>query len=160
MDDQITFAASLLRQVAKAVESLTEDEKSVLASGEATLRLSVETKTRPRRVQPSIGEIDTSALHERLASCESREEAERIIKEMSLTKASLQQITKAFELPNQKDDTTSKLIERIVESTVGFRLRSQAIQGKVEPIASSKESQQGAQPEPGYLGRSDMNKIT
>jgi len=147
MDDQITFVAILLRQVAKAVESLTEDEKSALVSGEASLRVSVESKARPRRVQPPTDETDIFTLRERLVSCQTREEAERIIEELSLSKTALRQIARALELPHQKDDSVSRLVERIVESTVGFRLRSQAIQGKVEPIPATKEGQQVAQPE-------------
>lgn len=147
MEDPIAFAVTLFRQVAKVVESLTEEEKAAIVSGEASLRVNVEPKTRPRRAPQSTDGTDIVALRARLDSCQSRDDAERIIEAMSLSKAALRQITKAFELPNTKDDSVDRLVERIVESTVGFRLRSQAIQGKVE---TKKEGQQGIQPETEY----------
>lgn len=157
MEDPIAFAATLFRQCAKAVETLSEEDKAALISGEASLRVSVESKTRPRRSPQPTDDTDIIALRTRLDSCQSRDDAERIIEEMSFSKAALRQITKAFELPYTKDDSVSRLVERIVESTVGFRLRSQAIQGKGEPISTTtKEGQQAVQPDTAKGGESSI----
>jgi hypothetical protein len=149
MDDPVAVAAILLRQVAKAVEALTEEEKTSLLAGEASLRIAVESKTRHRRTPQSNEEMDVEALRERLESCRSRTDAHRIIEDMSLSKVALRQISKSFELHFTKDDTTDRLVERIVEATVGFRLRSQAIQGKAE---TTKDGDLAVQHEAGNRG--------
>lgn len=153
MDDPVAFAAILLRQAAKAVEALTEEEKASLLAGEASFRIAIESKTRPRRTQQSTGEIDVVALRARLESSRSRDEAQRILEEMSLSKVALQKITKAFELNCMKDDSVSRLVERIVDATVGFRLRSQAIQGRDE----STKGKQAIQSEIGNGGDSGLS---
>lgn len=130
MDDEIEFAASLLRVVAKDVQALNEDHRKQIKEGTARLRLVVEPRLSGKKSErSSASEIDTAAIQSQLGECKSREEAAEVLRSSGLSKANLQKLTRAMDLPYQKDDNMERLVDRIVESAVGFRLRSQAIQG-------------------------------
>lgn len=134
MDDEFEFAASLLRFIAKDVQSLTEEQRGQLREGSAKLRLVVEPRLGGKRSEKSgAAEIDTAAIQAQLEECKSRNEAAEILRGLGLSKANLQKLTRAMDLPYQKDDNMERLLDRIVESAVGFRLRSQAIQRNDSP---------------------------
>ena len=70
---------------------------------------------------------DLKDTEEQLVKIDSREQAEELLK--NFKKADLQRIAKDLDIPIQKNEDISRLREKIIESTVGFKLRSQAIQG-------------------------------
>ncbi len=130
MENEVEFTVALLRTVAKDLQALSEDERQQLNEGTARLRLVFEAKSSSKKSEKSSAtEIDTEAIQARLEKCRSREEAAALLSNGGFTKANLQKLTRAMDLPFQKDDNTQRLLDRIVESAVGFRLRSQAIQG-------------------------------
>ena len=133
MDDSLVFSSGLLRQVAKAIDALSPEERLSLLRGDAALRVIAEpiSKSRNRETKQS-DEVDVSAIRIRLDSCHTREEAAIVLDELALSKSSLLRLSKGLDLPSQRDDSVSKLIDRIIDSTVGFRLRSRAIQGRGE----------------------------
>lgn len=129
MPNEMDLIVSLLRTLTKEVESLSPDDRNAVSEGKATIRIIVEpTLTRERQSVPPPA--DYSDLIRRLEGCSSREAVEELLQNEKLTKANLLSLTRQLKLPYQKEDKLSRLRERIAESTVGFRLRSQAIQGK------------------------------
>jgi len=69
---------------------------------------------------------DLKDTEEQLVKIDSRDQAEELLK--NFKKADLQRIAKDLDIPIQKNEDISRLREKIIESTVGFKLRSQAIQ--------------------------------
>jgi len=130
MDDQIDFAVALLKLVTKELQNLTAEQKTEVLDGNAKLKLIVESKGVKRTEKSAETPIDIDALREQLENCKTRDDAKGILKSLSVSKTSLQKLTRQLELPVQRDDDIERLVVRIVESVVGFRLRSQAIQGK------------------------------
>ena len=63
-----------------------------------------------------------------LNSMQSREEAYSYISSSDLKKADLEAICKQLDLPFTKKENIKALQEKIIEGTVGYKLRSQAIQ--------------------------------
>ena len=60
----------------------------------------------------------------------SREEGAALLKEKCSTKEELTRLAKYLDLPVQKLDKIDQISERIIEATIGFRIRSAAIQGE------------------------------
>ena len=63
-----------------------------------------------------------------LNSIQSREEAYSYISSSDFKKADLEAICKQLDLPFTKKENIKALQEKIIEGTVGYKLRSQAIQ--------------------------------
>lgn len=63
-----------------------------------------------------------------LNSMQSREEAYSYFSSSDLKKADLEAICKKMDLPFTKKENIKALQEKIIEGTVGYKLRSQAIQ--------------------------------
>lgn len=75
--------------------------------------------------QTSIAASEAISL---LNSMQSREEAYSYISSRDLKKADLEAICKQLDLPFTKKENIKALQEKIIEGTVGYKLRSQAIQ--------------------------------
>jgi hypothetical protein len=58
-----------------------------------------------------------------------RETATSLLQGKGVTNDVLRSVAAAFDIPASSKDRKDMLLQRIVESTIGFRLRSQAIQG-------------------------------
>lgn len=58
-----------------------------------------------------------------------RDTALALLQKKGVTNKTLRAVASAFEIPASARDRKDLLQQRIVESTIGFRLRSQAIQG-------------------------------
>ena len=138
-DDSIDFMVGFLRQVAKDLQALTPEQRTALIDGSAKLRLLVESTSAKKEnaVAPSH---KTNELRENLEGCKSRDEARAILKGLKLPKRELQRISRELDLPVPRDDDSERLVDRIVESVVGFRLRSMAIQGKIDEPTSQKDN--------------------
>lgn len=63
-----------------------------------------------------------------LNSMRSREEAYSYMSSSDFKKADLEAICKQLDLPFTKKENIKALLEKIIEGTVGYKLRSQAIQ--------------------------------
>jgi hypothetical protein len=70
-----------------------------------------------------------SEIVDRLNATADRDAAQAVLKEPGITKATLRAVAAALGVRAVSNDTKDVLVRRIVESTVGSRLRSQAIQG-------------------------------
>lgn len=61
----------------------------------------------------------------------SREEGIAHLDDLGLSRAGLEKLARALDLPVGRSDRVDRLKERIVEATIGYRLRSGAIKGEV-----------------------------
>jgi hypothetical protein len=115
---------SLLKQFTQFISNLSGEDINDLAGGKKRLCIElVEKKQSSHSKNASIGLKDTE---EKLVKIESRDQAEELLKDFK--KADLQRIAKDLDIPIQKNEGLIRLREKIIESTVGFKLRSQAIQ--------------------------------
>ena len=123
--------ADLLRQLAKQVEVLSEADLRGIAEGDFELVLEVrvrkpqkrpsETRTAESSFEEIIGELD---------SLQSREAGVRLLEERELTKKDLELLARKVDLPVLKSDSVARLRDKIVEATIGYRLRSEAVHGR------------------------------
>lgn len=124
---------TVIRVIAKVLDQIsTESEETLrdIADGRATLR--VVPKRRRERATEHLSAADLAALKERLGGIQSREEALKVLDEACPTGKQLEQLARSLDLPIQREDTVERLRDKIVEATIGFKLRSDAIQGRFD----------------------------
>lgn len=118
----------LLKEVNRFVtflSNLTEEEKLKLANRSATVRFTIEGVSSSSIKQMERGETET--IINRLKSYNTREEGELYLLSLDLKRKDLEAVAKALDLPYSKKDTIVKIREKIIEGTIGYRLRSNAI---------------------------------
>ena len=118
----------LLKEVNRFVtflSNLTEEEKLKLANRSVTVRFTIEGVSSSSIKQMERGETET--IINRLKSYNTREEGELYLLSLDLKRKDLEAVAKALDLPYSKKDTIVKIREKIIEGTIGYRLRSNAI---------------------------------
>lgn len=130
--DHAKCIANCLRELADRIESMSVSEIEKCASGEARIVLVLEES--PKDLKRSGSQPATSArLGEARTSLDtmtSREEGEQFLAEHFPGREGLVSLAKAIDVRVTKKDNVGKLRERIIEATIGYRLRSAAIQGR------------------------------
>jgi hypothetical protein len=127
MTYDVDRSAEILRRVSNFLRNLTEAQIDDLIEGRAKITLS----GNPRRAQPakarSSSKEDVERIINELASKSTRAEGVALLDSLGLTRASLRDIALAMKLPAPRTDTVDDLKDRIVDATIGYRLRSDAI---------------------------------
>ncbi len=121
---------ALLRDLARQIQSLQPGEVDDVLAGAAKLQVRVENGKRPPKTKPRKPVDDE--LHQvarTLRELTKREEGEKLLDERASSKDNMVRLARILDLPVQKSDTAKQLRSRLIESTIGFRLRSAAIQG-------------------------------
>ena len=75
-----------------------------------------------------ISNIDPDEIINALEKLSNRESGEEYIKNKLITRLDYEAVVKKLDIPYNKKDNINKLRDKIIEGTIGFRLRSQAIQ--------------------------------
>ncbi|WP_153015310.1 hypothetical protein [Pseudomonas sp. HUK17] len=120
--------AFALRRWADAMASLSDDDLQKLADESFSIEIKF-SKRRSKNEYKTLEQVDISELAEKLISIQSRDLAFSFLNENFKTKKGLESIARALDVVVLKTDKAESLAEKIVESTVGARKRSEAIQG-------------------------------
>ena len=119
----------VFRRLAEALDALSEDELKKLSDPQYT----VEIKATRRRTKDDASLVppDTTAEDAiaQLASLPSRQDAQALLDSKFSSKKALEMIARKLDIPIIRQDKVEDLRDKIVEATVGARIRSQAIQG-------------------------------
>ena len=126
------IVVDLLRDMAKKIQSLGEKEFDDLISGSVQMEINISPKVKEkgREKREPISEAQMSDIRHALELRNSREEGAALLKEKCSTKEELTRLAKYLDLPVQKLDKIGQISERIIEATIGYRIRSAAIQGE------------------------------
>lgn len=95
---------------------------------------------RRAEVAPSKANLPLEELSMRLTEFDDRSAAITYLRATVATKRDLEAVARHLEMAISKQDTIEALAERIVETTVGARLRSRAIQGNLKDEKTEKEA--------------------
>lgn len=121
---------SLLRDLARQIQAMEDSEIENVLAGQYRLEIRPPvTKRQQTRIRRSDEEI--TRLQDALRTTNSRQQARQLIDELLHTKAELQRFAKALDIPAPKGASSEQIKDRLVEGTVGYRLRSAAIRGDV-----------------------------
>ena len=120
---------ALLRLVADLLDRLSPDEVEALLDGRSRLEVSGRaTQSKSNRPKEKIA--DTAAVIHLLREAQTRERAMAVLEAEGITKAMLEAVARALDLPVLRSDTVDRLRQKIVEAAVGYRINSEAIRGR------------------------------
>ena len=123
-------AARILQKLSAALEYLSQEEFSKLLDDSYRIEIKCIRKRTQEERSTSHHDIDINFIIEKLTSCASREDAQIFLVNNHPTKKSLELIARKLDIPIIKQDTLVVLRDKVIEATVGARMRSQAIQGE------------------------------
>lgn len=121
------------RRIAEAIDALAEEDVGKLSDPNFLIGIKItRNKTKNNLIQ-SIDQEDLDLAIKKLIGYETREEASMFLLNNYPTRKLLEPIARKLDIPIIKQDKIEILREKIVEATVGAKIRSQAIQGKGAP---------------------------
>ncbi|MDG4767728.1 hypothetical protein O7632_27070 [Solwaraspora sp. WMMD406] len=119
-------AAKLLAEVVELVRSLSVDDVERLLKGEAKLAV-VSRSVKPSSNRNFASSIDIDGIRSTLVAMDSRDDGLLYLRQLKLSRNALQALSEAMDLPVRKSDKIEDLMGNLIEATIGFRLRSNAI---------------------------------
>lgn len=128
MTYQSFTASSALRRLAAALDRMTDDEISKLNDPNCEIEIKI-VRRRVKEEASADGLDNLDAIVLQLSALRTRADAFQLIENSFANKKSLEQLAKRLDVSILKQDKIETLREKIVESTVGARLRSEAIKG-------------------------------
>jgi len=129
MDKSQKGLALILNKVLSGLMNLSSEEIEKLSDKGYDVELRVVRKRTKDEVEQTLYQ-DFNVLVEKLTSFNSREEASDFLFRTFETKRPLEQLARSLDIPIIKQDKVEILREKIIEATVGARIRSEAIKGK------------------------------
>ena len=126
--------AYLLHTVAEVVDGMTEKELEGLSNlivehyGKNPTSLSENSK-KPKSQKNNMGEEELGDTLLKVANSPSREIGAELLDSFQLTREQLLRIARLGNIHVVKEDKNAIVKEKIIESTVGSRLRSNAVRG-------------------------------
>lgn len=117
----------LLQLVQKELNNLTDYEIDSVLVGDAKLELVVKSKSKRKSIESNI---DLNKLENELRELNNREDGIQLLQKTFTTKEELEKFAKLLDLPVLKGDKVDLLRKKIVEATIGYKLRSDSIQNK------------------------------
>jgi hypothetical protein len=112
------------------LKKLSDEEISKIESGELLVQFNLINRKENRKEKKDSITVSATEMIDFLNKVGQREEAEKYLESFPISRLSLEEILRELDHPFTKKDNLDKLKQKIVEATIGFRLRSNAIQGK------------------------------
>ncbi|QKO21099.1 hypothetical protein [Rhodoferax sp. BAB1] len=119
----------VFKRLTEALGALSEDELKKLSDPQYSVELKV--IRRRAKDEPSHLSLDTSAEEAiaQITALSNRQDAQALLDSKFSSKKALEMIARKLDIPIIRQDKVEDLRDKIVEATVGARIRSQAIQG-------------------------------
>lgn len=137
-DNSIHIPLWFIEKYADFLRTLSLADLKAIEDGKKAIQFTVSSKTTTKRLDAStnVGADNPeqiahlTRLKERLYEMTSREEGMILLEQECPTRDNLASLAKLIDLPVSKRDTRDHLKAKVIDTTIGFRLRSQAIRGK------------------------------
>lgn len=133
MPDHRKSLALLLRQLADLVEqSSTRDVNSLMRGDRELQIIAPDLNDKTTEISWRRNEVGALSIEisEKLNGLATREAGRELLDKELPTKTSLEKFARYLDLPVHRTDKIETLIDRIIESAIGSRLRSEAVQGR------------------------------
>jgi len=112
------------------IENLSEADIDMLESNEYTIKYSlIQTRDKSINGKKKMDYTGIDDTINMLNKINSRGEGESFLISKKMNRSDLESIARRMDIPLSKKDNITKIIQKIIEGTIGFRLNSQAIQG-------------------------------
>lgn len=133
--------SNCLRKIADQIDKIPASSLEELSQGKFNIRIELSSNKGKVNGQeqsklPNINELNE--IESALRKMESREQGNIYLHEKLLSKDGLIELARHLDLPVQKRDSIKLISEKIIETTIGYKLRSHAIQGSTELDAKNR----------------------
>jgi hypothetical protein len=129
VDDQTQkWISDILGEIAKAVKS----GDTVRISDLHSRVMGRQSRKSPNQANRLEAQLPLDVTGE-FSSFASREALERHLEERFPSKADIAVVARSLKVPVTKADNYDALVDKIVNATVGYRLRAEAIRGRPDP---------------------------
>lgn len=125
--------AHLLRHIADVIEKGTDTEIDTLVETLGTIRRRKKDPEKVSNGSRSLQKVDEAELHrviDEITNSESREAGSAALDRYRFTRNELVRLAKVRSVHVTKEDKVQQIKEKIIESTIGIRLRSLAVRGQ------------------------------
>lgn len=122
------FSCAFQRLV-EAVERLSEDNFSKLSDESFNIEIRLTRKRSKEESSTPTHDADLENIILKLTAFPNREEAQQFLETNFSTRKSVEIIARKLDIPISKQDKFETLRDKVIEATVGARVRSMAIQG-------------------------------
>lgn len=120
---------TIFRRIAEAVDALSEDEIKRLSDPQYEVELrAVRRRSKDELAKPQEP-INVEEIIRELTNSANRQDAQAYLDSKYSSKKLLELIARQLDIPIIRQDKVEFLRDKVIEATVGARLRSQAIQG-------------------------------
>jgi hypothetical protein len=140
MDRSRDNLTKVFTQFLRLVNKLSDDDLEAIRRGKLILSL-IDKKSgavRRKTAESGISAVTIERLTSNLRDLDSRKTGFELLDAAWKAKADLKQIAKHIDIPFNDRDNIATLREKIIEGTIGYRLRSIAIQGKADLSVSRR----------------------
>ncbi|WP_200242736.1 hypothetical protein [Thiohalocapsa halophila] len=128
--DHATLIQRIFADLSSELQSLTDEDLKKLSGGDYRLSLRI-TRTRSgQKTSDGLSQDEKESLLRELAKAETREDGMQVIEDALNTRKELESVARFLDISVLKQDKVASIREKIVEATIGARLRSEAIKGK------------------------------
>jgi len=125
-------SAELLRLVAEFIDRLSAADAAALLDGRRHLHLTDRPLPVLRKPKGKVkaARVDPDAVADALRGARTREEAMTVLAREGVSKVVLEKLARRMDLPVLRSDSVERVRQRIVEAAIGYRINSEAIQGR------------------------------
>ncbi|WP_156351894.1 MULTISPECIES: hypothetical protein [Pseudomonas] len=128
MSEHSSAIGIAMRRLSSALLRLTSEDLSKLVDPAYDVEIKITRRRAKEEAGPDVLE-NISSIIDKLTHCASREDAAAYLDDSFSTKKPLEQIARFLDIAINKKDRLDNLRDKIIESTTGARIRSEAIKG-------------------------------
>lgn len=122
---------SLLRDFANQIQKMDDSELESVLAGELRLEIRPpQKKSKKQRTRNRCSDEEFEKLQGALQNTDTREQARELIDGILHTKEELTRFARVLDIPVPKSIPSEQIKDRLVEGTVGYRIRSAAIRAR------------------------------
>jgi len=137
-DSNISVPTHLVENFLNFLKTLSKSELKDLETGDSTIKFSVNSKHDKEKNIKTANESlkdhklvkELEKLKDNLYNMNNREDGLFLLERHSPTRSRLEALAKLLDISVTKRDSVEHIRTKIVDTTIGFRLRSKAIRGK------------------------------
>lgn len=130
MSKKKNFYLQEINKYLSFLSNLSEDDVLKLQKGDSYIKIDlIKNETNLGSTSNKIIDSEVELAINELYKINTRDEGELFLQSKCSTKSDYEAIAKKLDVPFQKKDSIEKIKSKIIEGTIGFRIRSQAIQG-------------------------------
>ena len=137
---------SLLQAILRDVKAMDDGSFESLLAGDLTIGVIPRAAPRPAKPAVACSEEQVTQLKESLEKVTARDQARELIGGVLRTKRDMSYFARFLDIPIPSKASSAEMVNRLVEATVGYRLRSAAIRGSGTKLSKVDYAQSPAAP--------------